>query len=249
MLASFVDLFRTHREEAADTIWELVRRVIDGETIPAAVLVKAATEAGMAAGDVDAMARRMRHRDELRRVAAGIDGADAEMAKLTEAIGKHDASLEDAQRRHAQAVEPLREQLAEAQARYAEARQADANLLSPEWMEPHLLAELREAENEYHTASEALVALEREHHEQARRASDAEHQLVSGGQDPRKLEKLWRDESTRHLIGNSDERMFLNWLRGNRRAGEAAERLPAARQALESAKQRVSEIHTEARAS
>ena len=67
--------------------------------------------------------------------------------------------------------------------------------------------------------------------------------------DSSKLDQLWRNESTRHQISNAEERVFLDWLRGNRRANEAAEKLPAALEALEAAQTRVEEIQAEARAS
>lgn len=249
MLATFREMFRTHREEAAETIGELVRRVVDGDTIPADVLFTAAQAAGMTPDDVDAMADRMRRRDELRRTAAGLEGAAAEIAKLADTIGKHDATLTEAERRHAVATAPLRELLAAAEARHAEAQRADAALLEPRNMEPAILERLRVAQAEYHAASETVSALNREHHEQRRRGDDAERELVAAGHNPHKLETMWRDESTRHLLSNNTERVFLDWLRGNRRAAEATEKLPDARAALEAAKQRVEEIQLEARSS
>lgn len=248
-MATFREMFATHREAAEETIVELVRRVVDGDTIPADVLCKAAQAAGMTADDVDAMAERMRNRDHLRRVAAGLDAAAAEISKLTDAIAKHDAVLTEAERRHHAATVPLRVLLAEAEARHAEAQRADAALLEPRHMEPSIRDRLRTAQAEYHAASTAVSALTAEQHEQTRRGETAGHELVAAGHDPAKLERMWRDESTRHLLSNNTERVFLDWLRGHRRAKEAAEKLPDARAALEAAKRTVEEIQLEARSS
>lgn len=248
MLATFREMFRTHREEATETIAELVRRVVDGDTIPPEIIFKAAQSAGMTGEDVDAMAERMRHRDELRAVAAALPGTEAEIEKLAEAIAKHDRVLQEAQQRHAAATEPLRDQLTEAEARAHNSRQADAELLNPRWMEPAVAERLKNAEAEYAAAAANVDALTREHHEQTRRGEEAERLLVSMSENPHKLEKRWRDETVRHLIPNGVERVFLDWLRGNRRGKEAAEKLPEARKAVEAAKQLVEDIQAEARA-
>jgi hypothetical protein len=249
MFTSFVEMFRGRQEEAAETIAELVRRVVDGESVPPDELFRAATDAGMKPEDVDAMAERMRNRDRLRMVAMNADGAAAEMAKLAEAIAKHDATLAEAQRRHEIAVAPIRDQLTVAQTRHTEALKADADLLHPRNMEPHIHERLVEAQTEHHAASAAVNALRSEEHEQKTRAEYAERVMVDKGMDSSKLDQLWRNESTRHQISNAEERVFLDWLRGNRRANEAAEKLPAALEALEAAQTRVEEIQAEARAS
>ena len=249
MFSSFVEMFRGHQEEAAETIAEMVRRVVDGESIPPETLFRAATDAGMKPEDVDAMAERMRTRDRLRMAAMNADGAAAEMAKLAEAIAKHDATLEEAQRRHELAVAPLRDQLTAAQTRHAEALRADADLLQPRNMEPHIHERLVDAQSEHHAAGVALNAIRSEQNEQMARAEYAGRVMVEKGMDSSKLEKLWRNESTRHQISSAEERVFLDWLRGNRRAKEAAEKLPAALEALDAAQTRVEEIQMEARAS
>ena len=249
MFTSFVEMFRGRQEEAAETIAELVRRVVDGERVSPDELFRAATDAGMKPEDVDAMADRMRNRDRLRMVAMNADGAAAEMAKLAEAIGKHDATLAEAQRRHEIAVAPIRDQLTAAQNRHTEAMNAESDLLHPRNMEPAIHERLVDAQAEHHAAAAAVDAIRLEEHEQTKRAEHAGRVMVDKKLDASKLEELWRNESTRHKISSADERVFLDWLRGNRRAKEAAEKLPAALVVLEAAQSRVSEILMEARAS
>lgn len=249
MLTSFVDLFRTREEEAADTIAELVRRVVDGTNVPADELVRAAKDAGMTAEDVDAMARRMRVRDQLRQTALNGDAATAEIDKLAEAIDKHDRALAEAHRRHQIAVEPLNDQMAAARARLADATAAENGLLSPENMEPHILERLNAARAELHNTSVAVNALRTEEREQTRRHEEAAAEMAERKIDPAQVGELWRNEATRHKVSSRDERVFLDWMRGRRRATEAAEKLPAALEAFHAAEEKVADIEAEARAS
>jgi len=134
MLASFRELFASHRAVAGVAIAELVRRTVDGEQIPAAVLFQAAQNAGLDDEDVEAMAERMRVRDELRSRAARREAAEAEAARLDAAIVKHAEQLQEAQRRFDAAVVPLREQLQAAQHRVQDAAAAAADLFNARHM-------------------------------------------------------------------------------------------------------------------
>jgi len=198
---------------------------------------------------MDAMKDRMRERDRLRHAALDAAASASEMAKLAEAITKHENALAEAQRRYEIAVAPLNDQLVVARSRHTEAVQAEASLLSPHNMEPHIRKRLEAARAEYHQASVALNAIQTERHEQSKRAEDAAKEMAARNVNRSEVEKLWRDESTRHRVSEADERVFLDWLRGTRRANEAAEKLPAATAAMEAAKDAVEDIEAEARAS
>jgi hypothetical protein len=249
MLTSFVDLFRSHKEEAADTIAELVRRVVDGENVPPEALFRTAKDAGMDGKDVDAMVDRMRKRDRLRQTALNAEAAEHEMAKLSEAIAKHEAAFTEAKRRYELAVAPLHDQLAAARGRHMDAVQADSALLSPENMEPHIHERMQAAMAEHHQASLAASQLQVEQSTQRRRAEEAAAVMAERKMDVAKTEALWRDVDARSSLSNADERVFLEWHRGTRRAQEAGEKLPAALEALEAAKAAVEDIEAEARAS
>ena len=242
-------MFRSHEEEAADTIAELVRRVVDGENVPPETLFRTAKDAGMDGKDVDAMMARMRTRDRLRQTALNAESAEHEMAKLSEAIAKHDAALAEAKRRYEIAVAPLHDQMAVARGRHMDAVQADSLLLSPENMEPTIYERLQAARAEHHKASVAASQLQTEESTQRRRAEEAATLMAERKMDVAKTEELWRDVNTRHKVSSADERVFLDWLRGTRRAQEVGEKLPAALEALEAAKATVEEIEAEARAS
>jgi hypothetical protein len=248
-LASFRELFASHRAVATQGIAELVRRVVDGEQIPAAVLFEAAQNAGMNDDDVDAMAERMRTRDALRARASLREAAEAEAARLDAAISKHVEQLQESQRRFESAVVPLREQLQAAQYRVQDAAAAAADLFNPRHMEPRLAKRLQAAKDATHTTASAVSTLEREIHEQLKRAEEGERQLAAEGTTPARVEPIWRDDATRHTVGARVEKPFLNWLRGGIRAKEAKEKLPAARLAAKAAAEQLDAVELEVRTS
>ena len=245
----FADMFRARREKGTADIFELVRRTIDGETFPPATIVEAATAAGMDGIAVDALADRMRHRDELRRKAAAAEAAEAQAATITAQMERHGEELEAAERRFRERVEPLRLQLRDAEARLAEARAADDALLRRDVMEPGVWERLEAARREEHAAGEAQARLAAEIRDQERRARDGAEELARLGEDPAKVEKLWRDERTRGRVPDAVERPFLDWLRGTRIAAEARKKLPEAEGRLEAAQAARDALIVEARAS
>jgi hypothetical protein len=248
-LRSFREVFAHHRQDAEQTIAQLVRRVVNGDKLPADIVVEAAAKAGMTADDVDAMADRMRVRDSLRRVVSEGEGADAEIAVLRREIEKHDAKLEEAVRKHSADVEPLHQQLDAAGARAAAARQASIDLVTARTAEPAHWRELEQLRTALRIASEAVGDLEKEVREQQSRHDDAAEWFRSTGVDPKRIEPIWRNEQTRHTIGNAEERHFLDWLRGKLRVSEARQKLPSAIAARDAAKAEVDDLVTRIRAS
>jgi len=248
-LKSFREVFAHHRHGAEQSIVQLVRRVVDGENIPAEILVEAAGKAGMTGDDVDAMADRMRSRDRLRQVVSQGEGAEAEITVLRREIEKHDARLEEATRKHGVDVEPLLQQLEAAGSRAASARQASTDLVSAAMAEPSHWKELEQLRATLYTASEAVDALEKQLREQQARHDDAAEWFRSNGVDPKRIEPIWRNEQTRHTITNAEERTFLDWLRGKMRADEARTKLPEAVELRDATRSKVDKLIERIRAS
>ncbi len=167
---SIMQLLKTRRAEKAGDVTDLAKRVAAGETVDPDRILDACGAAGIDDETFLELVDLVERRQALRIRAAGLKDAERDRDQLTKRIAAEDAKLAEARKAHDAACEPIREQLAIAEGRWADAALAREQLLSPSNL-PKSLADRR------HKAGYAVEKAQAEHGRIAAMVARAESEL------------------------------------------------------------------------
>jgi chromosome segregation ATPase len=203
-LLDFRSLLRRHREERSGDVHDLARRLGSGEDVDPEAVIRATTAAGMSDDDFLELVDLVRTRHELKRLAATAPAIDAELAAIRQAIAKHRATLDDAERKYREAVTPLAYQERDAETRAAEANNARGQLTDARNLPRGLVDAIDAARAAVHKAGAAVNAKREELDKQTARSKSAREELdrhyggadkaiaeLDGGAGPRDHNSEW----------------------------------------------------------